>query len=322
MFEKLDAYLEEISHFLSGRTEREEILSEIKSHILEKAEQEFGEVTPEALVKVISTYGPARRVAEKYLEGRAIIAPAYRRYLFRYTALLASLHTLLAVMAVVFKKTFVIFPVVFMPQLGVADLLMYLPAAYLADLGFVSLILFFLTQSGKEIRLPWPKLSVDIDEVKPRRGLAGDIIGFVLMAALSIAALIVFFRHGTIFFVNLDFIRAKPLLTPAAGQWFSLALIGLWLTETVRLLVRFFVRSPWVDVVRGFVSLLFVAMMVSRPVSNIFAVPLPEWLAPHIRLSVTITLFIIAFFTALDFIKSLVIALRKRLAAKAAPSRS
>jgi hypothetical protein len=34
MFEKLEAYLEEISHFLSGRGEREEILSEIKSHIL------------------------------------------------------------------------------------------------------------------------------------------------------------------------------------------------------------------------------------------------------------------------------------------------
>jgi len=33
---KLDVYLEEISHYLSGRTEREEILNEIRSHILEK----------------------------------------------------------------------------------------------------------------------------------------------------------------------------------------------------------------------------------------------------------------------------------------------
>jgi hypothetical protein len=64
MFEKLDAYLEEISHFLSGRKEREEIRSEIRSHILEKAEQEFGAVNEEALDKVIASYGPARRVAE------------------------------------------------------------------------------------------------------------------------------------------------------------------------------------------------------------------------------------------------------------------
>ena len=39
---KLDSYLEEISHFLSGRAEREEILSEIRSHILEKAAAEHG----------------------------------------------------------------------------------------------------------------------------------------------------------------------------------------------------------------------------------------------------------------------------------------
>ena len=41
MSTKLEAYLEEISHFLSGREEREEILSEIRSHILEKAEREL-----------------------------------------------------------------------------------------------------------------------------------------------------------------------------------------------------------------------------------------------------------------------------------------
>jgi hypothetical protein len=41
MSNKLEAYLEEISHFLSGREEREEILSEIRSHILEKAEAEI-----------------------------------------------------------------------------------------------------------------------------------------------------------------------------------------------------------------------------------------------------------------------------------------
>lgn len=33
---KLEAYLEEISHYLSGRAEREEILNEIRSHILKR----------------------------------------------------------------------------------------------------------------------------------------------------------------------------------------------------------------------------------------------------------------------------------------------
>ena len=65
MSEKLEAYLEEISHFLSGREEREEILSEIRSHILEKAAREHGQVSDASLDKVIAAYGPARRVAEK-----------------------------------------------------------------------------------------------------------------------------------------------------------------------------------------------------------------------------------------------------------------
>ena len=76
MFENLGAYLEEISHFLSGREEREEILSEIRSHILEKTGQEFGEIPETTLAKVVAAHGPARRVAEKYLDGGEIIAPA------------------------------------------------------------------------------------------------------------------------------------------------------------------------------------------------------------------------------------------------------
>jgi hypothetical protein len=59
------------------------MLSEIGSHILEKTEQEYGQVTEASLSKVIAAYGPARRVAEKYLDGRPVIAPVYHLYLFR-----------------------------------------------------------------------------------------------------------------------------------------------------------------------------------------------------------------------------------------------
>ena len=102
---RLEAYLEEISHFLSGRAEREEILSEIRSHIMEKAAAELGQTSDAALEKVIAAYGPARRVAEKYLDGRSIIAPVYKRYLFRYTTLLFAFHAFLTVVAVLFKKS-------------------------------------------------------------------------------------------------------------------------------------------------------------------------------------------------------------------------
>ena len=73
MFKNLENYLEEISHFLSGREEREEILSEIRSHIMEKAEQEAGAASEASLARVIAAYGKPRQVAEKYLDDRPII---------------------------------------------------------------------------------------------------------------------------------------------------------------------------------------------------------------------------------------------------------
>ncbi|MCX6567566.1 MAG: hypothetical protein NT147_00750, partial [Candidatus Aminicenantes bacterium] len=135
MSNKLEIYLEEISHFLSGREEREEILSEIRSHILEKAATERGEPGDAAIDKAIAAYGPARKVADKYLDGRPIIAPAYKRYLFRYTTLLFAFHSFLTVVAVIFKEDFIFFPFLFMPRLGVIEALMYIPTAFLADLG-------------------------------------------------------------------------------------------------------------------------------------------------------------------------------------------
>ncbi len=66
MSDKLEAYLEEISHFLSGRAEREEILSEIRSHIAEKAAEGPGEFTDAAIERAIAAFGPARKVAERY----------------------------------------------------------------------------------------------------------------------------------------------------------------------------------------------------------------------------------------------------------------
>ena len=55
----------------------------------------------------------------------------------------------------------------FMPRLSVIEALMYLPTAFLADLGIVAVVLYFITQSGKDIKLPWPKFGVDLDEIKP-----------------------------------------------------------------------------------------------------------------------------------------------------------
>ena len=312
----LDAYLEEISHFLSGREEREEILSEIRSHILEKAAAEYGETGDAAIDKAVAAYGPARKVAEKYLDGRPIIAPAYKRYLFRYTTLLFACHALLTVIAVVFKEDFVLFPFVFMPRLGIFEALMYLPTAFLADLGFVTMVLYFITQSGKDVKLPWPKFGVDLDEVKPAKGILVSRIatafGAVVMLAVTDFALYLFARHHTIFFRNLDFDNPLPLFTTDAGRRISLIVIAMLAASTLTLLVKLFTRSLWVDVLSSVVSLVLIGLLLGQPLDNLFAVPVVEKFLPKIKFGARFLLLFFALTITIDLIKHLVIIGRRK----------
>ena len=319
MSNKLEAYLEEISHFLSGRDEREEILSEIRSHILEKATAEHGETGDAAIDKAIAAYGPARKVAEKYLDGRPIIAPAYRRYLFRYTTLLFAVHTLLTVIAVVFKEDFIFFPFLYLPRLGVIEALMYLPTACLTDLGVVTLVLYFITQSGKEIKLPWPKLAIDLDEVKPpKKGFfvsrIGTAIGFIVMLAITDFASLLFSRHHTVFFVNLDWTDPRPLFTPEAGRRLSMIVIAVFAASTLSLFVKLFTRSRWVDVTSNVVSLALFGLLLQQPFDGLFAVTVSEKFLPKIKFGVKFLLLSMAAVATFDLIKNLVIIGRRKLA--------
>jgi hypothetical protein len=317
MSSKLEAYLEEISHFLSGRAEREEILSEIRSHILEKAAAEHGGTGDTAVDRAIAAYGAPRRVAERYAEDRPIIAPAYKRYLFRYTTLLFAVHAAFTVFAVVLGKQFVIFPFLYMPQLGVIDAVMYLPTAFLADLGIVALVLYFITQSGKDVKLPWPKFGVDLDEVIPPKKIfwnrVGTAVGAVVMLAVTDFALYLFAKHHTIFLYFTHGANPKPLLTPEAGRYLSLIVIAMFAVSTMALLVKLFTRSRWVDIASHLISLGLIGLVLRQSFDGLFAITIPEKLLPVIRVNVKITLLIIALIITYELVRDIVRIGRRKL---------
>ncbi|HPW18697.1 MAG TPA: hypothetical protein PLP83_10010 [Candidatus Aminicenantes bacterium] len=314
---KLEAYLEEISHYLSGRAEREEILAEIRSHILEKAAVENGGTGDDAVDRAVAAYGPPRRVAERYAEDRPIIAPAYKRYLVRYTSLLFAFHALLTAVAVVFKKDFVVFPFLYLPRLSPIEALMYLPSAFLADLGLVALILYFVTQSGKEVKLPWPKFGVDLDEVKPPKKafwrLVGQGIGAVVMLAVTDLALYVFARYGTIFLAFTRGRDPKPLLTPEAGRYLSLIVIAQLALSTMTLLVKLFTRSRWVTIVSNVVSLGLIGLLLRVSFDGLFAVDIPEKLLPAGKANIKIVLLVIALVITYELVRDIVRVSRRKL---------
>jgi HAAS len=317
MSNKLEAYLEEISHYLSGRAEREEILTEIRSHILEKAAAEHGGTDDAAIDRAVAAYGAPRRVAERYAEDQPIIAPAYKRYLVRYTSLLFAFHAFLTVVAVVFKKDLVIFPFLFMPKLNVFSALMYLPTAFLADLGIVAVVLYFVTQSGKDVKLPWPKFGVDLDEVKPPKAstwqLVGQVIGAVFMLALTDFALYLFVRYHTIFLYLTHGHDPKPFLTPEAGRYLSLVVIAMLAVSTMGNIVKIFTRTRWVDIVSNVLSLGLIGLLLGQSFDGLFAIPISEKALPAIKYSVRFTLLFIALFITIELVKDLVRLGRRKL---------
>lgn len=319
MYKKLDAYLEEISHFLSGREEREEILAEIRSHILEKAAQEFGQVTEKALEEVIAAYGPARRVAEKYMEGSPIIAPAYRRFLFRYTGLLFSFHFLFTLVAVILKQSFITFPFVYIPRLGPFEAIFYLPTAFLTDLGIVTLVLYLITQSGKDIKLPWPRFAVDLEEINapariPLLKRIGTLIAMAIMLSLTGFALWLFGRFQTIFLINFNLAEPRPIFMPEPGRRISLIIIVGFAAVTLSLFIKLFTPSRWVDVGSNCVSLVVIGLLLRQPFDNLFAIKVPAELLPAIRVGLTALLIFIAVMTTIELIKNLVYLGRRKLA--------
>ncbi|TFG77601.1 MAG: hypothetical protein E4H23_08565 [Chrysiogenales bacterium] len=322
MHKNLEIYLEEISHFLSGRGEREEILSEIRSHILEKAEQEAGPVSEASLEKVIAAYGKPRLVAEKYLEGRPVIAPAFKRLLFRYTALLFAIHLIFIVFAVIFKKSFIVFPFLFVPRMGLVEAVMYLPAAFLTDFGIVALVLYFITQSGSDFKLPWPKFALDLDEVKApaAKTLAARIwtmVGAGIMLALTGVAIKLFIKFKTIFFVSFNFEKFRPLLMPAPGRLASLAVLAMMAAGTIALFIKLFPISRrficWVDAAADAIALVMIGVLLRQQHTNLFAVRIPTELHSWLHITLTVTLFIAALLIAIDLVRNLVRLGRKHL---------
>jgi hypothetical protein len=264
MNENLEKYLDEISHYLPGGRVSKEILAEIESHILEKAQREHGSITPESIRKTIDGYGPAQEVASKYMEGQEIISPKFKRYLFRYTALLFSLHLVLTLVAVWFRTSIIALPFFFIPKMPFWALFIYLPMALVYDFGVAALILYIVTQRGKVSRLPWFGVPAGrrgesgLDKPKPAV-LAMLIVIFAIVLA-------VFLRYHTIFFYSLNFSRMESLLNPASSLFFSILFLAAIACSVVCYWIRFIVNSAWVLLVENGIVLLILWVAWNSPI--------------------------------------------------------
>lgn len=303
MSEKLENYLEEISRYLGTSKEKREILQEIKSHIMEKAEQEFGVMARENLDRIIGLFGTPQQVAAKYMEDQQIIAPTFKGYLLRYTIILFAVHLAFTVFAMILKIQMLVFPFFYIPKMDNVQALFYLPMTFIYDLGLVGIILYFVTQSRKEIRLPWPRIKLNWQKMADKQKEKPKVI-FFFLALLGYAALVYFYmRFGTLFFKSLNPGEIVSLFAAEASRWYSMALLSLLGVGLLAYLVKFFARSEWINLLRSACQLVILGIVINRPVENAMG----EFLYFDILLIADLVVLVIAILLAADFLKSLII---------------
>jgi len=312
MFEKLDTYLDEIGHYLADSKEKQEIIAEIKSHILEKTEEEYGEITDITIERIIETYGKPQQVAEKYMDDYQIIAPTFKGHLLRYTAVLFAVHFTLTVFAFIFKTRMLILPFFYIPKMDNFQALFYFPMIFIYDLGLVGIILYFVTQSRKDIKLPWPKLNLNWQKLTESRQERPKIIILVLMLIGYAALVYVYLRYHTLFFKSLNFKSVESLFIPTASKWYSLALLALLGIGILAYLIKFFSRPEWINLLRSALQLVILGIVINRPIEN----PIREFFYFNIHLIANVIVALIALLLAIDFLKSLIILGKKALMKK------
>lgn len=323
MKDRLENYLDEIGHYITDPDERREILDEIRSHVMEKAAQHGEPMTEAALDKAMVEYGRPRQVAERYLESLPIIAPAFRRHLFRYTSLLFTIHLVVIVLTVALKRSVsVFFPFVFVPRLNLVEAALYLPMAFLADFGLVALVLLIITRSGKEIRLPWPRFVFPLDEVQaPALKTLAARIGMAtwsaIMLALTAGAVILSLKYRTLFLVKRSSGPFQPFLLPEPGQLLTLAvIIGLaagTIVSFIRLLALPRRAAWWVNAFADAAALVLIGLVLGQPQADFFILNLPEKFQGWSHSSLVVTLLVLALAIGYDLVVNLVRLGRRRL---------
>ncbi len=312
MDKNLKNYLDEIDHYLIISEGKEEVLKEIESHILEKTEKDFGEISEENIQKTINLFGLAKEVAEKYFEGFQIISPSYKNYLFRYTWILFAIHYCLKIISDDFNLSFNLFPFVFSIKINgfinkFMQLLCEAPITWIYDFGIMALIFYLITQSKKEINLIWPQFLVKKFKIKtlPISSPSKLKIGIILV--LQIFSFIIYFKYNTLFFQTISLTHTPvPLFKAAFSQFLSLLVIGLIFFELICSVLPFLFKTYWINLINNSVYIVVAVFLLNYPFKEIFINPSFDILRPIGSWILIGTIIIVAF----DFFKVLISKLR------------
>ncbi len=152
MNKALEAYLAEVREYLVTEEDVQDILDEIRSHILEKCSGQHGGCTEEAVQKVLKDFGSAIDVAKAYSTAEPVIPAYMKRVMVFYTGVLFAIHVGLTGLSVALGTSG--YPFFYHPTWW--QFLAAIPWIFVFDFGLVALGLSLMSHFKKAKFIPLP----------------------------------------------------------------------------------------------------------------------------------------------------------------------
>jgi hypothetical protein len=209
--ELLDRYIEEISAHLGRMRGKQEELRELRSAILDRAEESGeGEVSKESMQAAIKSLGDPAEVALSYAGKKYLIAPRLYRTFVTYTGILFAIHIVMILTATAMDAAIRVFPVmalrVAQPN-SFGSLLFVVSQALFMDIGLMVVLFTIAARSGRTLRAP--SLAF--------RSHSGTRVSIARAIFAVLVLLILNFLRDELFFVVAQSGR-NPLFTEAFGS--------------------------------------------------------------------------------------------------------
>lgn len=255
----LENYLDEVKTYLvmDNPKKREDLLMEIKSHIIEKAESKYGKSDEEAVKKVIEEYGTPREVGSRYSEEKTIIAPHYKNYLFMYTGIAFAIHLGLRLFGLIAST-------LGNEQVsaweGLLELVSLIPTTFIFDFGLVALILYFVTKYNNKAELA--SFSGLVKKRKDEK-LSGKIFELIISIAGAIA-FYYFMRFGPVYISESGAELSEVAFNALEIIKFAFLIgFGLMVINSVSAAIKLVNNSELVEIIFDVVGIIYLYLLLT-----------------------------------------------------------
>lgn len=218
---EIDAFLDEVSAQIGRRRDRADLLLELRSAILDRAEDiAGGSPTSAAIHEAIQAIGDPAQIAAAYAGERYLIGPRHYRAFLVYTGLVYAIHLAMIVAASVLDSGIEIFPIHIMrvahPH-SFLNLVSVAVQALLMDIGLMVVIFAGLTRGRRAIRSPHLAFRVESSvRVRITRAVLALLV-LVLLDFLRGHIFVIAVGNRVVPFFTASFLAALPWLNVFLG---------------------------------------------------------------------------------------------------------